>query len=231
METQHKLVIGFLSFLIISSCSLTDKSNRGFKISVQAGLNKGGITENTDLKVVPNAEPAGDAKIDAYTGATRISVNAGMHVNKPLKYGEIEFGLDYMQNNQTFTYADQNNMYNGVRKLSVNQVMIPLTYNFVLFKKFLPLAEIQLKLGYMVQVNFVSTNGTGILPEYSINKWSNGAVFGISVYPFKFGNGSKLGIYIDAYRGSQVYLDYYNQKSFKMPGSSFVKGGLRYRFK
>ena len=69
-----------------------------------------------------------------------------------------------------------------------------------------------------------------ILPEYEINKWSNGALFGISAYPVKFSNGSKLGFYLDAYRGSQIYEDYYNLKSFEMPGSSFIKYGVRYRF-
>ena len=230
MKTQHKLVIGIFIFLLINACTATDKTQRGFKFSVQAGLNKGGITENTDLTVVPKVNPQNEG-VDAYSGATSMGGNIGVHVNKPLVYGEIESGLDYMHNNQTFTYADQNNMYNGVRNLSVNQVMIPLTYNFGLFEKALPNAEIQLKLGYMGQLNFVTSNGTGTLPEYSINKWSNGAVIGISAYPLKFADGSKLGLYIDAYRGTQVYLDYYNQESFSMPGSSFVKGGIRYQFK
>lgn len=230
MKTQHKLTIGIFIILLINSCSVTDKSKREFKISVQAGLNKGGITENTDFTVVPNAEPA-FGKPDAYSGATSMGGNIGVHVNKPLVYGEIESGLDYMFNNQTFTYNDQGNMHNGVRKLSVNQVMIPLTYNFELFKRVLPNAEIQFKLGYMGQVNFVSANGTGILPEYTINKWSNGAVFGISAYPLKFANGAKLGFYFDAYRGTRIYQDYYNQESFEMPGSSFFKGGIRYKFK
>ena len=58
-----------------------------------------------------------------------------------------------------------------------------------------------------------------------------GGLFGISAYPVRFGNGSKLGFYVDAYRGSQIYEDYYNQKVFETPGSNFVKGGIRYRFK
>lgn len=58
-----------------------------------------------------------------------------------------------------------------------------------------------------------------------------GGLLGISAYPVRFGNGSKLGIYIDVYRGSQIYEDYYNQKVFETPGSSFVKGGIWYRFK
>jgi hypothetical protein len=230
MDTRYILFFGVLIFLLIGSCTATDKAQRAYKVSVQAGLNKGGIVENTDLTVVPNAKPKA-GKPDAYSGATSMGGNIGIHVNKPLAYGEIESGLDYMYNNQTFTYTDQGNMYNGIRKLSVNQVMIPLTYNFDFFKRSLPYAEIQLKIGYLGQLNFVSENGTGILPEYSINHWSNGVVFGISAYPFRFANGSKLGFYVDAYRGTQIYKDYYNRESFEMPGSSFIKGGLRYRIK
>ena len=231
MKKKWQLITGFALMLIISACAVTDKSERGIKISIQAGINQGGITENTDLSVVPNAEPAPGASIDAYSGATSIGANVGVHANKPLKFGEIETGLDFMYNHQEFTYADAGNMYIGTRNLLVSQCMIPLTYNFELFRKWLPEAEIQLKLGYMGQLNFILAKGTGILPEYSINRWSNGVVFGIAAYPFKFINGSKLGFYIDAYRGTQIYIDYYNQVHFDMPGSSFVKGGLRYRFK
>ena len=230
MNGKYKLFLGVITFMTISACTATDKTQREFKFSVKAGLNKGGITENTDLTIVQNAEPVG-GKPDAYSGATSMGGNIGVHVNKPLVYGEIESGLDYMYNHQTFTYTDQGNMYIGSRNLSVNQFMIPLTYNFELLKKVLPSAEFQFKLGYMGQINFVSVNGTGILPKYSINRWSNGAVFGISAYPFKFANGSKLGFYVDAYRGTRIYKDFYNQDSFKMPGSSFVKVGIRYQFK
>jgi hypothetical protein len=231
MKMQLRLLTGLVVTLIMSACAVTDKSERGVKLSIQAGINQGGITENTDLTVVPNAEPTPEATIDAYSGATSMGANVGLHANKPLKFGEIETGLDYMYNHQEFTYADAGNMYIGTRDFSVSQLMIPLTYNVELFEKWLPSAEIQVKFGYMAQLNVVSASGTGILPEYSINRWSNGGVFGISAYPFRFPDGSKLGFYLDAYRGTQIYKDYYNQEQFEMPGSSFVKGGLRYRFK
>lgn len=226
---MKKVVLIIMAGLVLNSCAVNEKSQRTLKYSFQAGINKGGITENTDLTVLPN--PPNENLVDAYSGATQLGVNAGAHVNKPLKYGEIESGLDYMFNVQTFNFAHQENMYFGVRELNVNQLMVPITYNFSVLKKVFPTAEIQLKLGLTGQVNFVSISSTGTLPDYSINSLSGGGLFGISAYPMKFGNGSKLGFYIDAYRGSQIYEDYYNQKTFKMPGSSFVKGGIRYRFK
>ncbi|SMO91880.1 hypothetical protein SAMN06265379_11529 [Saccharicrinis carchari] len=226
---MRKVVLIIMVGVVLSSCAVTEKSQRTLKYSFQAGINKGGITENTNLTVLSN--PPDENLVDAYSGATQLGVNAGVHVNKPLKYGEIESGLDYMFNVQTFSFAHQENMYVGVRELNVSQLMIPFTYNFSVLRKVCPTAELQLKLGLTGQLNFVSISSTGTLPDYSINSLSGGGLFGISAYPVKFENGQKLGFYIDVYRGSQVYEDYYNQKTFETPGSSFVKGGIRYRFK
>jgi hypothetical protein len=231
MKTYYKIIILFLSLQISNGCTITEKSQRAYKFSVQTGLNRGGITENTNLNIVPNVKVGTGAIVDAYSGATRPGMNIGLHINKPLKYGEVESGLDYMVNYQTFTYADKENMYTGIRKLSVSQFMIPVTYNFILFKKLLPSLDIQFKCGYLVQINYVSGKDSGILPDYSVIKLSNGVVFGFSTFPVKFKNGSRLGFYIDAYRGSQIYEDYYNQKSYEIPGSSYIKGGLRFQFK
>ncbi len=217
-----------IASLALSSCVVNEKSLRKIKYSFQSGINKGGITENTDLGVLSNS--LDENYIDAYSGATQIGVNISVKANKPLKNGEIESGLEYMFNSQTFSFYDQANMFVGVRDLKVNQFMLPITYNFNLLKKALPEAELQLKLGFMGQFNLITSHEIGTLPDYSINPYSGGALFGISFYPIRFANNTKLGFYIDAYRGSQIYEDYYNQNAFEMPGSSFIKGGIRYRF-
>ena len=226
---MKKIVLIIIVALALNGCSVTEKSQRAIKYSLQAGINKGGITENTDLSVLPS--PLDENDVDAYSGATRTGVNVSVHANKPLKYGEIESGLGYMYNYQTFSFNDQENMFVGVRNLNVNQIMLPLTYNFNILKKSLSETELQVKFGFIGQFNFIKILDTGVLPDYSINAYTGGALCGISAYPVKFANGSKLGFYIDAYRGSQIYEDYYNQVSFEMPGSSFVKGGIRYRFR
>lgn len=225
---MKKTVLIIIAALALNGCTVTEKSQRAIKYSLQAGINKGGITENSDLTVLSSS--LDENNVDAYSEATKIGVNVSVHGNKPLKYGDIESGLDYMFNYQTFSFADQENMFSGVRNLNVNQFMLPLTYNLNIFKKAFPGAELQVKLGIMGQFNIVTILDIGALPDYSINAYSGGALFGISAYPFKFSNGTKLGFYIDAYRGSQIYEDYYNQETFEMPGSSFVKGGIRYRF-
>lgn len=197
---------------------------------MQAGSNIGGITENTDMTVVPNISVPPEATVDAFTGATQIRYNLGFHVKKTLKRNQIEAGLDYMYNYQTFNYIDAGNFYFGVRRMQVSQIMFPLTYNFVLLKKTLPNADINFKIGFLGQLNIVSVTETGILPEYSIHPWSNGLTIGISAYPFQFKNNNKIGFYLDGYRGSQIYEDFYNQAGFEMPGSSFIKFGLKYEF-
>ena len=222
-----------LSIIVINSCSISEQTTATdckLKFSIQGGANIGGITENTDMTVVPNVKVPPEVTVDAFTGATRTGFNAGMHINKTLKRNQIEAGIDYMYNHQTFTYTDAENTYIGVRKLNVSQVLFPLTYNFVLLINQFPHADIQLKAGYLGELNYISTSETGVLPEYSSNAWSNGVTLGISAFPFQFNRGSKLGFYFDLYRGSQIYEDYYNQSSFKMPGSSFMKFGVKYQF-
>ena len=229
MKKTAITILMSLCLFAINSCSTSRQTNtdRSLKFSIQAGTNKGGITENTDMTVVAGAETT----VDAFSGATNYGINTGIHISKPLKYNKVEGGIDYMYNLQTFTYNDATNNYSGVRELKVSQIMIPLTYNFFLFRNLLPEADIQLKLGYAGQLNFVSESGTGTLPDYSVKPWSNGATFGISAFPVQFKNGSKLGFYFDAYRGTQVYEDFYNQKSFEMPGSSFMKFGFKYQLR
>lgn len=225
------LPIILIVLVFIHSCVSTEKSQRALKLSAQVGVNHGGITENTDMSVVSGVKSNDNGSIDAYTGATKVGINAGVHVNKPLRYGEIESGLNYMYNSQVFTYADDVNNFAGSRKFNVNQLLIPFTYNFCLLKRSIPDLELQFKIGYLGQANFIVCKSDGNVPNYSLNNWSQGATMGISAYPVKLNNGGRLGFFLDIYRGSIIYTDYYNQAGFEMPGSSFVKGGIRYRFK
>lgn len=225
-------VIVFLSLMTVNSCSVTDTEDTGktFNVSVQVGSNLGGITENTDMSVVPGAKVPAEATVDAFSGATYPGFNAGIYLKRPLKNNIIETGLEYMYNYQSFNYIDAGNMYIGVRELHVSQLMVPVTFGIGLMKKTIPEAELLLKFGFLGQVNFVSGTGTGILPDYSILPFSAGPTIGFSVMPVRFNNGSKVGLYFDIYRGSQIYEDFYNRKSFNMPGSSFAKFGLKYQF-
>jgi hypothetical protein len=84
---MKKLILTILAsfyLIAINSCSTSRQTNtdRSLKFSIQAGANKGGITENTDMTVVPGAETT----VDAFSGATKTGINVGFHINKPLKY-------------------------------------------------------------------------------------------------------------------------------------------------
>lgn len=218
-------------FIVLGGCQSTLKSAKEkVKLSAQLGLNKGGITENTDMEVVAGSTNTPATSVDAFSGATNTGFNAGVHASYPLKRNEIETGVDFMLNNQTFTYEDEANGYAGQRKLNVSQIMVPLTYNFNLLNGALPSAEIQVKLGVAGQLNFVGADNTGLLPAYEVNRWSNGFTFGVSAYPFHFRNNHKLGFYLDGYRGTQIYEDFYNLSEYEVPGSSYMKFGLKYQF-
>ena len=232
-KKSFKFCMGLI-FIVINSCYSAREIpvDKKLKIALQSGTNIGGITENTDMNIIPNIRVPAESNVDAFTGATQLGYNIGVHIDKKLKNNQVETGLDYMYNYQTFNYNDASNFYIGVRRLNVSQIMLPLTYNFVLFRNLESKADIQLKVGLLGQFNSISTNETGIsLPAYSTNNWSFGPIFGLSACPFKFNNGKKLGVYYEVYRGSQIYEDYYNLPDFEMPGSSFMKFGLRYQFK
>ncbi|MBK6964292.1 MAG: hypothetical protein IPH20_10205 [Bacteroidales bacterium] len=223
MQKLKLLLLVFL--LILAGCTSTRQSGTSLKPywRFEAGLNKGGIVENTDFTGLAEVEP------DAYTGATRTGYNAGAHCVIPLLNHGIETGIVYMFSPQTFSYKDDINGYSGERNFATSQLMMPLTLNLSLFRQKAPEGLIHLKLGYALQLNIVGITSNGTLPEYSLNRWSNGFTVGFTATPFRFQDGSKLGFFIDGYRGTRIYEDFYNQKPSDMPGTSYLKYGIIYQ--
>lgn len=223
---------GIVILVWMTSCSapsgLTKKNTVNY--AIRAGVNYGGITENTDMSVVPLARAPEEATVDAFSGATRTGYNAGARVSISVGKVDLESGMDYMYNSQSFYYIDAGNFFLGQRDMDVSQLMLPLSLNVPLFHKIIPEADAWFKIGFIAQYNIVKVMNTGILPDYSLNRWSSGPTAGIAFYPFRFQNQNRLGFYVDVYRGSQIFEDYYNQAEFEMPGSSFVRGGLTFKF-
>lgn len=242
MQLLKKILIIFLCITGVMGCVSiktqvqNDKEKRKPEYRVQLGINHGGIVENTNLTEIEtdniNGLTGATESVDAFTGATKAGVNAGAHMLIPLKTNNIELGVDYMLNNQTFSYCDSINMYYGNRKILTSQFLFPITYNIGLFKKKYKEGLLQIKLGYVFQYNLfnITSNGSH-LPQYSVNNFSNGITLGFTSTPFELKNGSKFGFYVDMYRGSQAYEDFYNLKTFEMPATSFFKGGIIYHFK
>lgn len=227
---RSKRIIVGLSFLVFlmgcKTSSITTKKRDWHPVlRIQVGTNKGGVVDNTDLSVIPNTE------VDAFSGATSRGVNASGKVILPLKRNAIESGIDLMHNSQTFTYNDRANGFNGDRKLGVTQFMIPITYCFGLFKKNHVEGLFQIKVGYVAQINLFSiSDGNGNLPGYNTSSFSYGATMGFSTTPIRLKNGAKLGLFIDGYRGTQAYEDFYNRTDFEIPGTAFIKYGIIYQY-
>ncbi len=228
MENKFKwsfLIFLFFFFGCVSSNKTARKEGEWSpELSVRMGINKGGIVENTDFSELETAE------VDAYTGATSTGIHAGAHAEMPLFINSLETGIDYMYNSQTFNYDDERNNFSGDRKLGVSQFMLPVTYNFGLFRNELDEHLFSLKIGFMFQYNLLNVTNTGLLPDYSYNRFSNGPVFGLETIPIVLNNGSKLGFYCNFYRGSQLYKDFYNKPEFDTPGSAFFRAGISYYF-
>lgn len=219
------------TLIVLNACSITQKNaaNKKLIYNLQGGLNVGGIVDNTDLSKVPNHTD--NSNVDAYSGATKLGLHAGMHIKLPLKINQLESGVDIMYNDQTFTYNDLANNYIGSRDVITTQLMIPFTYNVNFLTNSLPKADLQFKLGLVGQANFAYLEHSGNIPDYSVNRFSGGFTFGFSGFLFKLKNEKSLGWYCDVYRGSQIYEDFYNQVNFEMPGSSYVKFGISCQFK
>lgn len=214
--------------IIISGCKSSEQNalnRRKPNLQIQAGINKGGITENTDLTQIETVP------LDAYSGATHLGANSGIHTTIPLKNNDIETGIDAMLNRQTFSYNNAAQNHIGRQNINTLQIMIPLTYNFGVFKKWNQRRILQFKLGYNIQFNFITTqNKTGKTPEFQHNTFSHGFTTGVTTTPIQLKNGNKIGFYIDLYRGSQILSDYYNRNNMEEPGSSFFKCGILYQF-
>lgn len=225
---KKNTLILFAVLMLLGGCSVVPKASSPEKrkpvYRIQFGSSKGGIVENTNMTVVPGAG------VDAFSGATVRGINAGAKVLLPLKYNSAETGLEIMTNKQVLTYNNPENNFVGERTMALTQFMVPLTYSIGIFKKNAPEGLIQLKLGYLAQFNHFTIDGKGQLPDYSTKVFSSGAVLGLSTCPFRLGNGSRIGFFMDAYRGSPAYHDFYNRPEFEMPGTAFVKYGIVYQF-
>lgn len=226
MMTRFMLLAGITACTSTSNLP-TKKTKWKPRLQIQGGINKGGITENRDFASTSNTS------VDGFSGATRsIGPNVGAHIILPLKRNAFETGIDYINNKQTFKYNNSSTDSRGYRGLNVSQFMLPITYNIGLFKLSNQQPLCFLKLGYLVQYNVVGATDSGQnLPAYSYNRWSKGITIGLSSTPIMLKNGASIGFYFDVYRGSKIYDDIYNDDTYKMPGSSFIKFGFIYQLK
>lgn len=190
-----------LSLCLLLGCSTTSEvANSNQKLlnshNFQAGGSWGGIIEDT--------------KIDAVSGATKSSVNIGFHPTLNIHGHLIETGIDFLHYNQTFTYFDNTNNYDGKREFNYSEIRLPITYNFQFLKNTNNEGQLIIKLGmslgYRISENI---KNSGEVPDYTFDKFSIGPTLGLSTIPFKLNDKYRLGIYVDFVRASKIYKDYY----------------------
>jgi hypothetical protein len=225
---KHLIFITLAGLFVFSSCSSPKKMHKSEplpSLRLYAGLQKGGIIENTDMGLIDNAVP------DAFTGATRTGFHAGVHYEYYLKNLSFESGLDYIGNKQTFKYADNSNNYYGERNLFTNQFRIPFSLNFRFFHRTNPDGILKLKLGISPGFSIITESAsTGDIPEYSTSHFTMGPLFSLELNPFPVDAKFKPGFYFSVFRSAQsVYNDFY--QTGEMPGLSLMSFGISYKIK
>ncbi|MDO9512149.1 MAG: hypothetical protein Q7J34_10355 [Bacteroidales bacterium] len=222
---KYPLIVIFLIFLLLSGCSPLQHGNRHIQYRINAGANSGGITENTDLGLIPGLG------IDAVSGATKIGLHSGAQLVIPLNSNAIQSGIEFMANHQVITFNDNTNGFIGQRNITLNQWMLPLSYIMVVGGNKRDGGYLQFKIGALLQYNRVHIyDHAANLPEFETKPISGGINLGVISFPFRFQNGSALGLYIEGYRGSRIYTDYYNPQNIQTPGSSYLKAGIIFSF-
>jgi len=240
------LILASLLLLILFSiaCAITESTideelkSRKVRFRFHGGINHGGIVENTDLSKVETKQFADSYwkyEVDAYSSATRAGFNDGAHWLLPVKKDNIEVGIDYMNSSQTFRYMNvKNEAYLGRRSIRISQFNFPLTYNISLFKQKFTKEHylIELKFGGVIQYNrfTIRDYSNNFDNDYTTRPFSGGITFGIATTPIIMERGSKLGFYLDLYRGTQIYEDRFNPKSLELTGSSYIKTGVICQF-
>jgi len=228
MQTHNRYF--FLLFLLmLAACAGSEQTavkpgSRRPVFSLYGGTNLGGIVENTDMGLVPGAGP------DAMTGATRQGFHAGGGVQMPIGNVFMETSVDLMKNGQTFTFDDPVNLFAGTRHIGLWQLTFPLRVGGGFFQGLQSGGLLRVSGGPAFQLNLFSVDEQGSnLPAYTTTKFSAGINLRLSLLPLRFANGALMGLYLEGYRGSRIYEDFYNQPAFKMPGTSFLKIGLLYQ--
>lgn len=215
--TLHFLLVVILLFQF--SCSTPEQATRSLSEeenyicwSARGGINTGGFVDNE----VP----------DAVSGATLTNFTLGIHPDITTSGKTFETGLDLIGYRQNFEYDDPANEYFGKRSFDYYELRLPLTYNFRFFKNLSNCDFFYLKIGistgYIINKNVTEQ---GILPAYDLKPFSIGPALGVAFSPLGISRRFKLGVFIDLYRGSKVYKDFYNN-SRENGNTTYLSAGL-----
>ena len=206
--------------------AITGATKAEMKITVLAGGAYGGLVHNENMRGIN-----GISGVDAITGATKISSNAGIHLILKGHGRTIETGLDYVNLSKSINYEMPSLSVDGLRDFETHQLRLPLTYNFGFFENDMEQSRFILKVGVSAGYTFSKTiedsEGSENLPEYEFSDWDVCGKIGFSYYFLNLNQKSRLGIYIDAYRGFKAYKDVYHESAY-LGGNAFMKFGFTF---
>ena len=215
-----------LMVLSFSSCISTHKGSlQGYKLaverkSIEVGVVHGGIVENTDMTLIPASAP------DAFSGATSPGFSASLHYERLIKRNYLVTGIDYMMNNQTFTYNDPANRYFGTRDIRVSQFRIPFQFQIGIFRGIMPEGMLKVRAGLSAGYTHFKISNSGFLPEtITTYPFSLGPAIGGSFTPWRAANGASISISGEMWRSfSPGFSDIYNVGAQR--GMSYGKIGF-----
>jgi hypothetical protein len=197
-----------------------DYNLSGDRKSIEIGVAHGGIVENTDMSLIPAAAP------DAFSGATSPGLSASLHYERRVKKNYFVTGIDYMMNNQTFTYNDPANRYSGKRDIRVSQFRIPVQYQVGVFRGSMPEGILKIRAGISAGYTHFKITNSGFLPEtVTTYPFSIGPAIGGSITPWRAANGASISITGEMWRSfSPGFSDNYNVG--EQNGMSYGKIGI-----
>jgi len=142
-----------MSLISLSACvplhNAQENQSHKIRLAIEAGPNKGGIVENTDMSYISGAG------VDAFSGATRIGGHVGAYSKLAIGKNDLQFGINYMFSPQTFYYHDSSLGYEGCRKIYLSQFITPFTYNFNLFSNAQTPGLVSLKIGAVLPLSII----------------------------------------------------------------------------
>ena len=203
MKATHDLKIPSLTVLLVmlSVAAVHCENRSNFALLFSGGANYGCL--------VPK-EP-----VDGVSGASKWGGNGSVHAEIGIAGHFVETGLDYSYFKNDVTYKDTDKSIEGTRSFAVQNIAIPIMYNFHFFKRESGDPNLIAGIGLLASYSPYRVVGeTGTLPDYSSNNWALGPCLRIGFYPLEIEGKYYPGLYLGLFRSiSRFYTDdYYKGK-------------------
>jgi hypothetical protein len=160
--------------------------------------------------------------VDGVSGASKIGVHGGVHVEFDVVGHYIETGLDYSLLKSDVRYADVPNGIDGTRALLVHAIDLPLMYSWHLLEGASGDPRLTFGVGAMASFFLKHDAGeTGTLARYDPKAWSAGPCLRLGFYPLPLKGTLNTGLYLSLFRslGPLFSDEYFSGKKAAVPGT------------